>query len=90
MRKSLAGIGFSAADAMLFPQHWRLKSAEQLVDAVRDGTVRTRAVLAAQTPEIIAKITAYVDAGLAEVASGDASYNVPMPAIIGSGSKPMG
>jgi ubiquinone/menaquinone biosynthesis C-methylase UbiE len=88
MRNTLSEIGFAKADAALFPQFWRLKSARDLLDAVHEGTVRTRAVLAAQTPEVVAKITAYIDAGIAPVGSGDAGFDVPMPAIVGSGSKP--
>jgi SAM-dependent methyltransferase len=88
MRNTLREIGFAKAEAALFPQFWRLKSAQELLDAVHEGTVRTRAVLAAQTPEVVANITAYIEAGIAPVRSGDAGFNVPMPAIIGSGRKP--
>ena len=87
MRDTLTEIGFAKAEATLFPQYWRLQSARQLLDAVHEGTVRTRAVLAAQTPDVIAKIAAYIEAGFDGVRS-DAGYNVPMPAIIGSGTKP--
>jgi hypothetical protein len=59
-----------------------------LLDAVHEGTVRTRAVLAAQTPDVVANITASIEAGIAPARSGDAGFNVPMPAIIGSGRKP--
>jgi len=88
MRNTLSEIGFAQAEAALVPQFWRLKSAQELLDAVHEGTVRTRAVLAAQTPEVVAKITAYIEAGIAPVRSDDAAFNVPMPAIIGSGRKP--
>jgi ubiquinone/menaquinone biosynthesis C-methylase UbiE len=88
MRNTLSEIGFAKADAARFPQFWLRKSARELLDAVHEGTVRTRAVLAAQTPEVIAKITTFVEAGIAPARSGDAGFNVPMPAIIGSGRKP--
>lgn len=87
MRDTLTEIGFAKTEARLFQQYWRLQSARQLLDAVHEGTVRTRAVLSAQVPEVIAKITAYIEAGFDDVCS-DAGYNVPMPAIIGIGSKP--
>lgn len=87
MRDTLSGIGFADTEATLFPQHWRLTSVRQLLDAVHDGTVRTRAVLAAQTPDVIAKITDFIAAGFDGIRT-DGGYNVPMPAIIGSGSKP--
>lgn len=87
MRKTLSDIGFADTEATLFPQHWRLRSAGQLLDAVHEGTVRTRAVLAAQTPDVIAKIAAFIKAGFDGVQT-DGGYNVPMPAIVGSGRKP--
>jgi ubiquinone/menaquinone biosynthesis C-methylase UbiE len=88
MRDALAGVGFANAEATIFPQTWQLKSAQQLLDAIHEGTVRTRAVLAAQTPDVIAKITAYIEAGIADTRAADGTHNVPMPAIIGSGNKP--
>jgi ubiquinone/menaquinone biosynthesis C-methylase UbiE len=88
MRSTLSEMGFAQPEAALFPQFWRLKSAKELLDAVHEGTVRTRAVLAAQTPEVVAKITATIEAGIAPARSGDAGFDVPMPAIIGSGRKP--
>lgn len=87
MRETLSDIGFADAEAILVPQHWRLRSARQLLDAVHEGTVRTRAVLAAQTPEVIAKIAAFIEAGF-DGDRTDGGYNVPMPAIVGSGRKP--
>jgi len=88
MRGALAGIGFANAEATIFPQTWRLKSAQQMLDAIHEGTVRTRAVLAAQTPEVIAKITAYIEGKIADTRAADGTHNVLMPAIIGSGNKP--
>lgn len=88
MRNALSGIGFANAEATIFSQTWRLKSAQQMLDAIYEGTVRTRAVLAAQTPNVIAKITAYIEAGIAGTRTADGTHNVPMPAIIGSGNKP--
>jgi hypothetical protein len=87
MCNALAGIGFANAEATIFSQTWRLKSAQQMLDAIYEGTVRTRAVLAAQTPNVIAKITAYIEAGIAGTRTADGTLNVPMPAIIGSGNK---
>jgi len=87
MRGALAGIGFANAEATIFPQTWRLKFAQQMLDAIHEGTVRTRAVLAAQTPEVIAKITAHIEGKIADTRAADGTHNVPMPAIIGSGNK---
>jgi hypothetical protein len=59
-----------------------------LLDAFREGTVRTRALLAAQTDEVIAKMINSFEHALADRRAGDGNFNVPMPAIIGSGAKP--
>jgi SAM-dependent methyltransferase len=88
MRNALSGIGFASVEATQFAQDWRLKSGRQLLDAVHEGTVRTRALLAAQTDDVISKIVAYFEQALAGMRTSDGSFNVPMPAIIGSGAKP--
>ena len=87
MRDALSGIGFADVEATHFAQSWQLKSGRQLLDAVHEGTVRTRALLAAQTEEVIAKIIAYFEQALADMRTSDGGFNVPMPAIIGSGAK---
>jgi len=88
MRDALSGIGFIDVDAVPFAQTWPMKSGRQLLDAFHEGTVRTRALLAAQTDEAIAKIIAHVEQSLAGMRTADGGFNVPMPAIIGSGAKP--
>jgi SAM-dependent methyltransferase len=88
MRRTLSGIGFTGAEATRFAQDWRLKSGRQLIDAAREGTVRTRALLAAQSGEVIARIIADIDQALAGLRTSDGGLSVPMPAIIGSGAKP--
>ena len=88
MRDALSGMGFAKVDATRFAQDWQVKSGGQLLDAFREGTVRTRALLAAQTDEVITKMITYFEHALADRGAGDGSFNVPMPAIIGSGAKP--
>jgi ubiquinone/menaquinone biosynthesis C-methylase UbiE len=87
MRDALSSVGFVKVEATHFAQGWQVKSGKQLLDAMHEGTVRTRALLAAQTPEVIAKIIAYFEQALAGMRTSDGSFNVPMPAIIGSGAK---
>lgn len=87
MRDALVGIGFTGVKATHFAQHWRLKSGRQFIDAVHEGTVRTRALLAAQTDEVISKMIAYFEQALAGFRTSDGAFDVPMPAIIGSGAK---
>ncbi len=88
MRNAVSGAGFANAGATQFQQSWRVKSGKQMLDAIYEGTVRTRAVLAAQTPAVIAKIVAALEQPFAGALAADGSFNVPMPAIIGSGAKP--
>ncbi len=88
MSDALSAVGFANIEATNFAQSWQVKSGKQFLDAVHEGTVRTRAVLAAQTPEVIAKIAASFEQALAGMRTSDGGFNVPMPAIIGSGAKP--
>jgi len=88
MRNALGSIGFADVSATPFAQNWRMKSGRQMLDALHEGTVRSRALLAAQTDEEIAKIIAYFEQALSGMRTADGGFNVPMPAIIGSGAKP--
>lgn len=88
MHDTLSAVGFATVEATCFAQDWRLMSGRQLLDAVHEGTVRTRALLAAQTGEVIEKIITHLEQALAGMRTGDGGFTVPMPAIIGSGSKP--
>ncbi len=88
MRDALSAVGFASIKTTSFAQSWHVKSGKQSLDAAHEGTVRTRAVLAAQTPEVIAKIGNAFEEGLAGMRTSDGGFNVPMPAIIGSGAKP--
>lgn len=87
MRDALAGIGFTRVEATHFAQYWPLKSGRQFIDAVQEGTVRTRALLAAQTEQAISKMIADFEQGLAGFRTSDGAFDVPMPAIIGNGTK---
>lgn len=88
MRDALSSVGFADVEAIRFAQDWQVKSGNQFLEAAREGTVRTRALLAAQTPDMIAKISAAFEAGIAGMHTGDGCFKVPMPAIISSGAKP--
>jgi SAM-dependent methyltransferase len=88
MRSALTEIGFADVNVIQFPQTWAVKSGKQLLDAVYDGTVRTRAVLAAQTEEAITKIIASIERPFAGMRGDDDRFDVPFPAVVGSGAKP--
>jgi ubiquinone/menaquinone biosynthesis C-methylase UbiE len=87
MRNALSEVGFANVEATRFAQDWPVKSGRQILDAVHEGTVRTRALLAAQTAEVVGTLAAYLEQALAGHRNGG-GYIVPMPAIIGSGAKP--
>ena len=80
-RKALASAGFKDCVVTRVPQTWRLASGEQILQAVKTGTVRTRGTLSRQRAEalpaiddaILAALAPYKDAG---------GYAVPMPAVL--------
>jgi hypothetical protein len=67
---------------------WSVPSAGQFVDVMRDATVRTAGLLAAQTPEATEAIRAAAIAGVAPFAAPDGHLEIPMPAVISAGTKP--
>lgn len=87
MRSALADNGFSDIEAIQSPQDWRVASAQQMIDAIYEGTVRTRAILDAQTPAQKEAIRAALEKSIAGLRNGS-GYIVPMTAVIGSGAKP--
>lgn len=87
MRNALAEIGFADVEAIQSPQDWRVASAQQIIDAFHEGTVRTRAMLDAQTPAQKEAIRAALEQAIAPLRGGD-GFVVPMTAVVGSGAKP--
>jgi SAM-dependent methyltransferase len=78
-RRALGEAGFASIGFSKIPQTWRLASAQQLWDFMLGSTVRTGALLRAQTPEALAAIRAEVVAV--------AKKELPMPAILASARK---
>ncbi|HEV8209979.1 MAG TPA: hypothetical protein VGP77_07640, partial [Vicinamibacterales bacterium] len=66
---------------------WRPASADAVFEALSRGGVRTAAVLRAQTPAALAAIRDAVGRGI-EVYARDGRFEVPMPAILASATKP--
>jgi SAM-dependent methyltransferase len=85
--RSLLAAGFDRPDAAIVPQAWRGPSADDLIDALARGTVRTGALLRAQPPEALAAVRAAVRQATREYAR-DGVVEVPMPAVLASASKP--
>jgi ubiquinone/menaquinone biosynthesis C-methylase UbiE len=88
MSTALAATGYADTAARSFAQSWRIKNADQYVDAIITGTVRARAVLAAQAGDAALGVRAYIADFLARFRDPSGDLIVPMPAIIGSGLRP--
>ncbi|MGE5816753.1 MAG: class I SAM-dependent methyltransferase [Deltaproteobacteria bacterium] len=67
-------------------QLWRLPAGDSLFNAMKDGTVRTAALLRAQKPTVLNKIRDAIREALEEYRKGDV-VELPMPAWVASGVK---
>jgi SAM-dependent methyltransferase len=88
MTAALAEVGFDDVSAKTVAQTWRLASASGLVDAFLQGAVRPKALLMAQDQDALSAIKAAVAQDMERLFRSGNSFQVPMPAIIGSGAKP--
>jgi ubiquinone/menaquinone biosynthesis C-methylase UbiE len=88
MRAALAESGFADAAAQRFDQDWRVADLAGYLDAIRTGTVRSGAVLAAQSGAAAAAMRAHIAGRLARFRAPAGGFAVPMPAVIGSGARP--
>ena len=87
MRAALTKTGFTDVEAYSFHQDWRVADAARYIDAIRTGTVRARAVLAAQSGSAEAGVSSYIEEYLVRFRAPTGGLIVPMPAIIGSGTR---
>ena len=88
--RMLAGLteaGFADAAAYSFHQDWRVANADRYIEAILTGTVRARAVLAAQAGAAAAGVRSYIADYLTRFRAPAGELVVPMPAIIGSGAR---
>jgi ubiquinone/menaquinone biosynthesis C-methylase UbiE len=84
--RSLAEAGFEAISVAKVRQIWELPGADDLFEAILNGTVRAAALLKAQRPEALKAIRESVREAVAEYAS-DGVYRVPMPAVLATAAK---
>ena len=84
--RTLEPIGFTDVEVRELPLAWRLRSADEVFEALSRGGVRTAAVLRAQTPAALAAIRATVRRGVESYAV-DGGFAVPMPAVLASATK---
>ena len=88
MLAALEQAGFADTAAFSFHQDWRVLNADSYIESILTGTVRARAVLAAQSGAAAADVRAYMADYLSRFRSPAGGLVVPMPAIIGSGARP--
>jgi SAM-dependent methyltransferase len=86
-RRTLEEAGFTDIDVQELALSWRVRSAEDVFEALSRGGVRTAAVLRAQAPEALAAIRAAVRRGVESYAR-DGGFEIPMPAVLASCRKP--
>jgi SAM-dependent methyltransferase len=85
-RIALERAGFTNVSVRTLPLVWRLPSPDALFEAALHGGVRTSAALQAQTPQALAAIRRAVWDDLQHYADAE-GIAVPMPVVLGSGSK---
>jgi SAM-dependent methyltransferase len=85
---AIAAAGFDEVNIIENPQVWRFPSGAAFFDGISASTVRTAALLRAQTPENLAKIRAEVVRETGRYASADGKIELPMPALVACARKP--
>ena len=87
MLAALVEIGFTDAKAHSFHQDWHVANADRYIEFILTGTVRARAVLAAQSGAASDGVRSYIADYLTRFRAPTGQMVVPMPAIIGSGAR---
>jgi SAM-dependent methyltransferase len=88
MVAALTEVGFTDPAACSFCQDWRLGNADHYIESILSGTVRTRAALASQSGAAVAEVRSHIADYLSRFRTRTGELALPMPAIIGSGTRP--
>jgi hypothetical protein len=88
MRAALSTAGLVDVEVASVLQAWRFDAPGDFVEAMLDGAVRAKALLEAQETRVLAAIRHVVARGTARYAGADGARHLPMPALVGSGTKP--
>jgi SAM-dependent methyltransferase len=88
MRLALTEAGFVEDAAHSLHQDWHVASADHYIESILTGTVRARAILAAQSGNAAAGVRSYIADYLERFRATADDLVVPMPAIVGSGARP--
>jgi SAM-dependent methyltransferase len=84
---AIAAAGFGKVEIIEVPQVWRFPSPAAFFDGISASTVRTAALLRAQSAGDLAKIRAAVENETARYARPDGTVELPMPALVASARK---
>ena len=85
--RAITAAGFGQVKITEVPQIWRFPSAAAFFDGISASTVRTAALLRAQTPENLARIRAAAESEARNYSLADATIELPMPALLASARK---
>lgn len=84
---ALAETGLRETRVERVAQYWEFGDARGLVDGIMEGAVRARGLILAQTDAVQQKIFAEIVAGMKQFATDDGGYRLPMPALVGAGTR---
>jgi SAM-dependent methyltransferase len=89
MQAGLKEAGYADVAANSFRQDWHVANADRYIESMLTGTVRARAVLAAQSDSAATGVRSYIADYLTRFRAPSGELVIPMPAIIGSGARPV-
>ena len=87
MRAALVEAGFADTDAQSFQLDWHVANTDRYIESILTGTVRARAVLAAQSGAAAGGVRSYIGDYLTRFRAPTGELVIPMPAIVGSGAR---
>lgn len=85
--EAITAAGFAEVKIKEVPQTWHFPSPAAYFDGISASTVRTAALLRAQTPDQLAKIRAAAEGEARGFATAAGTVELPMPALIATGRK---
>lgn len=86
-KQALRDAGLADVKVTIVPQTWRFDRPEQLFEAMLHGTVRSAALLRAQTPQALEIVRAAIIAEAEKFAT-DNGIELPMPSVLVTAAKP--
>jgi SAM-dependent methyltransferase len=84
---ALREAGFVKPSVNTVEQTWKLTASSDLVKCIMEGGVRARGLLLAQTESVQKAIFGEIDVEMEQYRTSEQTYQVPMPALVGSAVK---